>query len=158
MSDVADTVHQMADQLRQYATHFAFRDWDYTRDVGDLRPLHFGSRWPSIGAALRYLVCGVTHIFPEEPKMRPGRWAMVRAALRSYDNEPDGVLDDGAVITIWEETGEYLQYVQPSVGALIADLMDAHPNLTEVRVLAAEMKRINDRYGARVAGEGGEAA
>jgi hypothetical protein len=145
-------VAAMADQLRQYATHFAPRDWDYTRDVGDLRPLHHGSRWPHVKRALRYLAEGCSSIFPEEPKMRPGRWAMAKAALRGYDTEPDGVLDGGCIITIWEETGEYLQYVQPTVGALVADLMDAHPDLPEVQAVAAEMKRVNDRYGERVAG------
>lgn len=142
-----------ADQLRQYATHFAPRDWNYTRDLGDLRPIHYGRRWPSIKSALRYLFRGCAEIFPEEPSMRPSRWAMARAALRSYDSEPDGVLDGGSIITHWEETGEYLQYVQPSVGALLADLMDAHPDLPEVRAIADEMKRINDNYGRRIAGE-----
>jgi len=78
---------------------------------------------------------------------------MARAEIRSYDSLPDGVLDGGSIITHWEETGEYLQYVQPSVGALLADLMDAHPELPEVQAIAAEMKRINDDYGARVAAE-----
>lgn len=147
-------VHAWADQLRQYATHFEPRDWCYTRDTGDLRPLHFGSRWPSIKSALRYVVRGSERLFPDEsPVEQPGRWAMARAALRGYDTEPDGVLDNGCIITIWEETGEYLQYVQPSVGALLADLMDAHPDLPDVIAIAAEMKRINEDYGRRVDGD-----
>lgn len=149
---MSDTVHAMADQLRQYATHFAPSDWDYTRDLGDLKPLHFGSRWPSIKQAARYLARG-TNLFPNDPDMRPSRWRMASAALRGYDSHPDGALDNGNIITHWEETGEYLQYVQPSVGALLADLMDAHPELPEVQAVAIEMKRINDRYGERLAEE-----
>ena len=149
-----ETVLAFANQLRQYATHFAQRDWDYTRDTGDLRPLHFGSRWPSIKHALGYLLKGVADVFPEEPSMRPGRWAMVRAALRGYDTEPDGVLDGGCIITLWEETGEYLQYVQPSVGAMLADWMDAEPENPHALLIAGEMRRVNDRYSERIAAEG----
>lgn len=156
MSD-SGTVLAFADQLRQYAEHFEQHDWDYTRDLGNLRPLHFGPRWPSIQSALRYLVRGTTGIFPEEPSMRPGRFAMARAALRNYDTSPDGVLDRGSIITIWEETGEYLQYVQPSVGSLLADWMEAEPDSPHAQRIAAEMKRINDRYGERIAGSEGDA-
>lgn len=146
-------VLRYADQLRQYAEHFEQRDWDYTRNVGDLRPLHFGSRWPHIKTALRYLVKGVKPLGPDDP-FRVGRWSMVRAAWRGYDHEPDGVLDNGCIITVWEETGEYLQYIQPSVGSLIADWMEAEPDSPHAALVAAEMKRINDRYGERIASEG----
>lgn len=147
---VSSTVHAMADQLRQYATHFAPRDWDYTRDTGDLWPLRHGSIWPHVKRAARYLVSGYPNIFPEEPGLRPSRWGMARATIMAHSNEPDGVLDGGNIITIWEETGEYLQYVQPSVGAMLADWMDADPDSEHARRIAAEMKRINDRYGERI--------
>lgn len=147
-------VHAMADQLRQYATHFAPRDWDYTRDTGDLWPLRHGSLWPCVKRAARYLVVGVGDIFPEEADMRPSRWGMAKAALRMHTTEPDGVLDGGNVITIWEETGEYLQYVQPSVGAMLADWMDADPDSEHAQRIAAEMKRINDLYAERIAEAG----
>lgn len=146
-------VHDFADQLRRYATHFAPQDWDYTRDTGDLRPLHYGSRLPSIKQAVNYLLRGTHEIGVD---FRVSRLAMARAALRGYNTEPDGVLDGGAIITHWEETGEYLQYVQPSVGELLADLMDAHPDLPEVQAIADEMKRINDRYAERIAAEGAD--
>jgi hypothetical protein len=142
-------VHAWADQLRQYATHFEMRDWCYTRDLGDLRPIRHGSSLPHLKRAIGYLVRGTSNIFPEE-SMRPSRWAMAKAAWRARGNAPDGILDGGSIITFWEETGEYLQYVQPSVGALLADLMDAHPDLPEVVAIASEMKRINDDYGRRI--------
>lgn len=146
--DPRDRVHQFADQLRQYATHFAPRDWNYTRDVGDLRMFHVREVRRGARQAFKYATRGVDDIGLGET---PSRWGMVRAALRGIRSHPDGVLDNGGIVTHWEETGEYLQYVQPSVGALLADLMDAHPDLPEVQAIADEMKRINDAYGERVA-------
>ena len=150
-------VQAMGDLLRRVATHHADQDWEYTRDLGDLRPLHFGSRWPSIRTALRYLVHG-TSLFPNNPEMRPPRWQMARAALRSYDTRPDGALDNGCVITIWEETGEYLQLVQPSVGEIVAQIMIDHPDLPLVQALAGEIDRINERYARRILGADAEAS
>lgn len=77
--------------------------------------------------------------------------ATLRAYLRTEDHRPDGVLDGGAVITHWEETGEYLQMVQPSVGALLAKFLredPSHPNAVEIRT---ELDRLYDRYQARAA-------
>lgn len=76
---------------------------------------------------------------PAEVEIRPARFNIGDRV----------VVTDKRTRVGWEETGEYLQYVQPSVGALLADLMDAHPNLPEVQAIAAEMKRINDRRAHR---------
>jgi hypothetical protein len=143
-----ETTVAFADQLRQYAEHFAQRDWNYTRDTGDLR-LRYGSLWPHLKRALGYLVRG-SQSFPDHPAMRPERLSMVRAAWSMRNSEPDGVLDNGNIITHWEETGEYLQYVQPSVGSMLADWMEAEPDNPHAQRIAAEMKRINDGYGERI--------
>lgn len=141
----------MADQLRQYATHFTPRDWDYTRDLGSLAALRYDNAHDRLLGRLRSAVGWLTRRQRDwEKSLNVPRWRMALHVLKRDPHLPDGVLDGGGVITIWEETGEYLQYVQPSVGALLADLMDAHPDLPEVQAVAAEMKRINDRYGARI--------
>jgi hypothetical protein len=147
-------VHDYADQLRQYATHFAMRDWRYTRDTGDLVAIRYDGRNDSLKFRLRMALRSLYKKRAEwEKPFGVSRWRMFKAHLRRDDHMPDGVLDNGGVIVHWEETGEYLQYVQPSVGALFADLMDAHPDLPEVQAIADEMKRINDDYAARVADE-----
>lgn len=155
-----ETVHAMADQLRQYATHFEQRDWDYTRHT-KIRHIRYEGDWSGYDHPLRRLRRFLGHFRPEKPfwaTVYGTRWfawrhpiITARTWLRTEPHHPDGHLDNGGVIVHWEETGEYLQYVQPSVGALLADLMDAHPDLPEVEALAAEMKRINDAYGARCA-------
>ncbi len=150
-------VHDYADQLRQYATHFAPCDWNYTRDTGDLVAIRYDTAqdrlWWRIRRSLRWLF-GKTPAFAKG--WSPNRFYMARHALRRDTHMPDGVLAGGGVITFREETGEYLQYVQPSVGALFADLMDARPDLPEVQAVAVEMKRINDNYGERVAATEGD--
>lgn len=147
-------VHQYADQLRQYATHFAMRDWDYTRDLGALSGIRYDRPEEQplgrVRSSLGWLF-GRREAFASG--WGPNRFQMARYALRRDPNLPDGQLDNGNILTHWEETGEYLQYVQPSVGALLADLMDAHPDLPEVQAVADEMKRISDRYGERLAAQ-----
>ena len=165
MSDpTPETTLAMADQLRQYAEHFAPRDWDYTRDTGDLefirhRRDHTGHN--RIDRRVRDALCALLgwHRPPPEPFMdlQPhglrARWITFKIKLRKDDNMPDGVLDGGCIITHWEETGEYLQYVQPSVGSLLADFMEAEPDHPHALKIAGEMRRINKRYGDRLANE-----
>lgn len=151
-------VHEYADQLRQYATHFAPEDWDYDRELGDLRiyrtdPNRLRRRLANAWRALtRRHRDWEREMFPD---LLTFRWRLhsVRRALGRQLLSPDGVVNGGFVITFWEETGEYLHYVQPSVGALLADLMDDVPEHPVVQAIADEMKRINDRYGERVGAE-----
>jgi hypothetical protein len=56
----------------------------------------------------------------------------------------------------WEETGEYIQMVQPSVGSKIADLLEDRPDDDHSKAIAGEMKRILDRYSARIEASGGD--
>jgi len=151
-------VHAWADQLRQYATHFALHDWRYTRRT-NIRHIRYRDDWVGYFHPWRRVVrwLGAYVARGDDWVTRTGReiaWRHpiihTRASLSTETHEPDGVLDEGRIITHWEETGEYLQYVQPSVGALLADLMDAHPDLPEVVAIAAEMKRINDDYSRRI--------
>lgn len=153
---MTESVHHFANQLREYATHFEMRDWNYTRehDIVTLRYTRFGSRVRDVAKyTSRHLARKLrreTDNLERITGIKGSLGGTIRSHWRYHNALPDGVLDDGAIITHWEETGEYLQYVQPSVGALLADLMDAHPDLPEVQAIANEMKRINDAYGARL--------
>jgi len=154
-----ERVHEFAGQLRDHATHFEQRDWNYTRESG-VRHIRFVGDWSGYNHPARRLFRTLKGFGPRrdwEKQMGWNAWrhplVHLRVGLRTEPHEPDGALDSGCIITAWEETGEYLQYVQPSVGALLADLMDAHPDLPEVQVIADEMKRINDGYGERIAAE-----
>jgi hypothetical protein len=181
MTDLtADEVLQVAKTLRMYAEHFAPRDWDWTRDHRIKRITYRPSRRPTRGRARRdgrpgklrwfdpsELPARVWHalsgaledkrrpLFPDDPRMRVGPWRMFKARLRSQ-NLPDGCLDGGGVVVYWEETGEYIQMVQPSVGSRIADLLEDRPEDAHSKAIAGEMKRVLDRYSARIAANGGD--
>lgn len=149
-----------ADQLRQYAEHFEQRDWNYTRDTGSLRAITYApkeSLWVRVRARLHLAATAIrprpeyVQILMEGmPLTDRLHMAWIHLARRER-NLPDGVLDGGSIITFWEETGEYLQYVQPSVGSMLADWMEAEPDSPHAQRIADEMKRINDAYGERVA-------
>lgn len=142
-------VREQARLLRAYAEHFVSDPWVYTRDLGnlvDIRRDHPSDRLPGrVRSSLRYLTAR-----PDEWEKQLGvnRFRMAAHVLRRRRNLPDGVLDGGAVITMWEETGEYLQLVQPSVGSLLADLLEAHPELPHAQAIAAELLRITQTYEA----------
>jgi len=153
---MSERVHEFADQLRQYATHFEMRDWNYTRKTTIKHIRHAGD-WSGYNHPWRRLLRTIRQFGPRDNLskslgLHPWRnpWITIRVGMQTESHQPDGWLDSGGVITTWEETGEYLQYVQPSVGALLADLMDAHPDLPAVQAIADEMKRINDAYAERI--------
>jgi hypothetical protein len=145
-----DEVRETAAELRDYATHFAPRDWRYTWDIGDLKEIRYSNDFDRFRTRLVRSVRWAL-----ERKRGPwtvGRFRMAAYALRRNKHRPDGILDGGNIITHWEETGEYLQYVQPTVGALIAGWLDAEPENPHAQLVAAEMRRIQDAYAARLAG------
>jgi hypothetical protein len=158
MSDpTAKTVVEFAEQLREYATHFAPSDWDYTRDTSAIKHIRYADDYSGYNHPLRRFVRSVRHFMPWRdrdifsPKGIKARLIYFKVGMRTEKHMPDGVLDGGCIVTHWEETGEYLQYVQPSVGAMLADWMDAEPSSPHALKIAGEMRRINARYGQRIA-------
>lgn len=153
MTDQHSTSTDAARLLRLLATHFVFRDWNYTRltDIDHIRyrTVHPGQHLheriaAAAGALLRRKTYGA-------PWWRLDiRFACARSALRRDPNRPDGVLDGGTIITFWEETGEYLQLVQPSVGALLADWLLAEPDNEHAQAILTELNRLRDNYGTRI--------
>lgn len=147
-----EDVRAVAQELRDHATHFEPRDWRYTRDLGDLVALRYGndpSLWRRVKQAMRYLT-GRHGL--NLAGLSVSRWAMIRVSLERDPRLPDGVLDGGCILTHWEETGEYLQYVQPTVGAMIAEWLTAEPDNPHAVRVATEMRRIQDDYAERLRG------
>lgn len=155
MSDMTpELVLAYAAQLREYAEHFEQRDWDYTRNIAPLVAIRYDLPADRLLGRIRR---SFGWLFGRRGDWMQG-WAphrvtMALHVLRRDRNLPDGVLDNGSIITHWEETGEYLQYVQPSVGSKLADFLEAEPDHPHALLIAAEMKRINDRYGERLASD-----
>lgn len=162
--DVA-TVHEAADLLHTFAEHFVPRDWTYTRDH-DIRHIRYDGDFSGYDAPGRRLARAVRHLIPtfdgnlqralreidtERVKGEPfarikaiksgllRRYYGAKIRLRTPDHNPDGVLDGGGVIVQWEETGEYIDLVQPQVGSLIADFLQAEPDNPHARKIAGAM-------------------
>ena len=152
-------VRKVSLHLRLYAEHFVQSDWNYTRRH-DIVHIRHKDDYKGYHHPLARLRRGFKVVFGPlsdldkalEIKRTPRyRWKLLREYTKTESHVPDGVLDGGAIITHWEETGEYLQYVQPSVGSLIADFLDQHPEHPSAIAIAAEMRRIEKSYSKRIA-------
>ena len=147
----------IAQHLRSLAEHFEQHDWNYTRDKGALHSIRFDYPEDRPLGRLRRAFGWLLKPQPVFAKgWAPNRFAMFAYCLRRDRHLPDGQLDGGSILTFWEETGEYLQMVQPSVGSLIADWLEAEPDNPHAQRVAAEMRRIADAYSERIdSGEAG---
>lgn len=135
------------------ANHFAFRDWDYTRlsNIKDIKYTYkhdvrnqWSWRWKS---AVSFLL--------NKPKFSFNRGLRNRVSMFFYclkreKNTPDGMLDGGNVITFWEETGEYLNMMQPTVGALLVNFLKEEPEHPHAKLIQAELDRIHKRWKKRI--------
>ncbi len=151
-----DDVNNIARELKAYATHFSERDWNYTRDTGTLRGILYDEPYNNLSQRIKRALKEIFSLRRDDWGLGTERFSMAWCHLRSETNMPDGVLDDGNIITHWEETGEYLQFVQPTVGALIAEWLMAEPENAYAKLVAAEMWRIQRRYVERLEGAGSD--
>ena len=157
-------VKNIASELRGYAEHFEQRDWEYTRELGDLKGIVYNDDAETLPNRVRSAfgwIAGehdnILRLFHDDLSrlhLWKARFSMVLHVLHKDSHLPDGVLDNGGIITFWEETGEYLQYVQPSVGSLIADFMESDPFHPSAIALAEEMERIQRAYAERLVDAG----
>lgn len=140
----------MAKELQMYATHFAHRDWNYTRDIGNLISIRYDDGYDSLWQRLKF---ATRWLFRNEQSwekvfnVSPIR--MFFHSLKRDRHIPDGVLDNGKIITFWEEDGEYLQYVQPQVGEVLGKWMEAEPDSPFAQEIALMQKRFQDDYAER---------
>jgi hypothetical protein len=78
------------------------------------------------------------------------RFRLMLLALRKEDNLPDGGLGNGKILTHWEEDGEYIQLVQPSVGKLLADFLEDEPDNKHAQLIANKIDKIMKDYSRRI--------
>lgn len=160
---------ESAQMLKEYADHFARRDWQYTR-LHNIKHIRYADDYKGYDHPLKRLR---RTFFPSRSSRRLGRmlrsvrtwdwkrpvesiklvWWTLKAhvvvGLRTDSNRPDGVLNGGGVITHWEEDGEYIQLVQPSVGSLLADFLMEEPEHPHAQLIVAEIDRIRADYSER---------
>lgn len=173
MTDLTkDEVLKVAYVFRLHAEHFAQDDWEYTRTTS-IKHIRYEGDYKGYSHPFKRVQRTARNIFFKDSLSRlfdrPAEKssplkerlavklatlrAKLKVGLRTDSHRPDGVLDGGNIITHWEETGEYLQFVQPSVGSLLADFLEANPTHPSAVAIAGEMKRIIDAYAERLGQE-----
>jgi hypothetical protein len=139
--------------LRALATHHNHGDgWVYTRDTGGLEHIryrrdHTGyhAMWPRLKRAFnpkRLFLRGPFSTMLGLMWTPRSAFAYVVVALRKSNNLPDGALNRGCVLTFWEEDGEYIEMVGPTIGEKIADFLEQDPDNPHAKAIAAEIHRV----------------
>jgi hypothetical protein len=153
--------------IKKIVKDFKFRanlfesKWDYTRNHNikeirlDKTYYSYDNLWNRIKRSVKALF---SHkgIYAQEllgPWTIKTRISFAIYLLSRDPNLPDGHLAGGKIITYWEEDGEYLQLVQPSVGSLLADFLEQEPENPHAVLIVKEMERINRDYIKRLKAE-----
>lgn len=149
--------NKTVEYLHTLANHFAERDWEYTRKHGikdiiykEDKPNELGYR---ISKAFMWLFNPPEFMKMLHPKFWDRfyqRFNMFFHALKREPNVPDGVLDSGKTIVYWEEDGEYLNLMQPTVGSLVAEFLMAEPDHPHAKIIIAELERLNNKFDERI--------
>lgn len=152
-----------AKQLKFLADHFEYRDWNYTRHSHIKSIRYESTKDPHnklsyrIKSAIRWAINPPKFVRMIEPTWQQrlrSRFTMPFYLLKRDNNQPDGVLDSGNIITFWEETGEYLNLMQPTVGTLVADFILEDPTNPHAIKINKELTRLHKNYAKRIkAGE-----
>lgn len=149
-----------AEYLHSLANHFARDDWQWTRET-EIRHIRYRGDYSGYNHPLRRIPRALSLAFhmPKWERDIAGRrslkrwlyhvWAGLVVGLRTDSNLPDGQLKNAGVIAFWEEDGEYLQMVQPSVGSLLADFLIAEPEHPHAQLISAELERLMADYDRR---------
>lgn len=155
MSDQNPTTVEVGKYVKSLATHFTSqtKGWYYTRDIGDLKHIRYGSdstgynHWTKrVRRAFDW-----KHLTGRDPFSRMFRnkgvkrrlisaWAWIYVSLRKDNHRPDGVV--GGAITHWEEDGEYIESMGPTIGVLVAEFLIAEPEHPHAIRIADEIRRI----------------
>ena len=144
--------------LDALANHFAYRDWDYTR-IDHIKSIRYESDHDPHNKLSYRIKQAAWWMFAKTPdwlkqiQKRNGpykRFRMATYALKRDPNIPDGVLDSGNIITFWEETGEYLNLMQPTVGALLVAFLKEEPEHPHAKLITKELERLHKRYDKRI--------
>lgn len=134
--------------------------WVYTRDLGDLEHMRFTSDHTGYNAWWRRLrrAFDWKHLTGRDSlsKALRGRgarrdslrqrllsaWYWIVVCLGKDDNRPDGRIANAAIWTAWEEDGEYIAMMGPTVGVRVLDFLEAEPDHPHARLILDEMARV----------------
>jgi hypothetical protein len=144
--------NESVERLDFLANVFMHRDWIYTRKT-NLKKIQYTEEHDMynrmsyrIKTAFGWLFSPPRFLtqFDETRKRRLiSRFQMFIYSLKRDTNLPDGALDGGNVITFWEETGHYLELVQPSVGSLLVQFLKDEPDHPHAKIIIDELERIS---------------
>ena len=173
---------EAAHLLEATGGHFARDDWQWTRK-NEIRHIRYVGDWTKYNAPWRRLVRSFTLSFGRLPAWErsltsarhwskhhwelPFRvvqgwflrvWATFVVQMRTEKNLPDGHIPQAAIICFWEEDGEYLMLVQPSVGLLVADFLKQDSENPHAVAIAAEINKQWAEYLRRAEENGGDYA
>lgn len=139
--------------LRSFATHHNHGEgWTYTRNLHGIKHIRYDRDWKGYHSPWNRVIRAFGSEF-WHTKGSIGRnmgfkwsfrsaWAWVQVCLTPDNNRPDGTLNDGIVMTVWEEDGEYIEFVGPTVGVKIADFLENDPENPYAVAIAAEISRV----------------
>ena len=142
------------DYLESLANHFEFRDWDYTREH-NIESIRYTPEYDSHNKISYRIKNAAWWLFGKTPEWYSAlgeknslakRFCMAMHCLQRDPNTPDGVLDSGNIVTFWEETGEYLNLMQPTVGALLVVFLKEEPEHPHAITITKELERIHKNY------------
>lgn len=149
------TDEQLLGWFEHVATKFQnSRDgWIYTRDLGDL--LHIRHRSDFTGyqhwtkRIKRVFVEAVFNkkqggVFGDFPSTFAEKLAYSKVILRKDANRPDGRISNAGILTHWEEDGEYIVLMGPTVGVKVLDFLKAEPDNEHAKAILAEMHRVKE--------------
>lgn len=133
-------------------------EWDYTRNhhLKSIRYQDDYNKFDTLSYRVKHALQCIYRrdgIFASEflgPWTIKNRLSFAFYVLKRDPNLPDGSLAGGKIITYWEEDGEYLQLIQPSVGSLIADFLEQEPENPHAILIVKEMERIQRDYRKRL--------
>lgn len=153
----------MLEWVRFVATKFQcnVEGWTYSRDKGDLEHIRYKSDHTGYNAPLKRFADGLKFGFENAFYARKGSlaarlgsdedrsvWQRILTffiyfytRFRKDDNLPDGLVN-GSIITHWEEDGEYIVMMGPTVGVKVLDFLEAEPDNVYAQAILAEMRRV----------------
>jgi hypothetical protein len=149
------TDKQLLDWFEFVATKFQnSRDgWIYTRDTGDLVHIRHKSDYTGYQHWTQRIKRVFTDavfnrktdgLFGNFPSSLAERISYAKVILRKDSNLPDGRISNAGIITHWEEDGEYITLMGPTVGVKVLEFLKAEPDNQHAKEILAEMHRMKE--------------
>lgn len=151
------TDKDLIDVVRFVATKFSnnTKPWVYSRNVEGLKHIRFESDYTGYNHWTKRLkraldlrdIFMTRNSFSRRMGIRSERrslkmffieaWAHIYVFLRKDTNLPDGQVNGN--FTFWEEDGEYISMMCPTVGVKVLDFLEAEPDNEHAKAILAAM-------------------